>query len=145
MIDNNKLKGIYLNNYGYLKDGIIYKEYSSEADGEVFKSGEIFEKKEGICYINIFGDKFTYNDFLNEANGNEDIAEGCFEMMVQTWNCPESYINDCMDEDWIVQCNDCMYLYKPGVESCPKCGSHELTDGRLIEDVETDEIIKIII
>lgn len=108
--------------YGYIdKDGIIVREYSDEQDGLVYKNVEAFKEKKGICYINTDGVEYTYNDFLNECEGNEKIAVSCFSMMVITWNYPDSYVDDGLEEEYFTQCN-CMYLYDHNkLSECPKC------------------------
>lgn len=91
-------------NIGYIKDGVIITEYSDEADGNVFRSQEAFNKKEGICYVNMFECEFTYSDFLEVSGGNEEIAANCFEMMICTWNFPDSYIEDGLEEGYFIVC-----------------------------------------
>lgn len=108
-------------NIGQIIDGLIITEYSNEADGFVFRSQEAFNKKEGICYVNMFGNEFTYSEFLEASAGNEEIAASCFEMMICTWNFPDSYIEDGLDEGYFVECS-CGYLYDhKEVDKCPKC------------------------
>jgi hypothetical protein len=108
-------------NIGQIIDGVIITEYSNEADGNVFRSQDAFNKKEGICYVNMFGSEFTYADFLEATGGNEEIASWCFEMMICTWNLPESYIEDGLDEGYFVECS-CGYVYDHHeVDKCPKC------------------------
>jgi hypothetical protein len=126
-IDFNGIEVVLDLDFGHIdNDGNIVKEYSDEADGEVYRSMESFEGKEGICYVNIFDEKYTYSDFLAATGGNEEIAYDCFEMMICTWNCPESYVEDGIDEGYFVECN-CGYVYDHNnSDKCPKCGSHEI-------------------
>lgn len=89
--------------------------------GQVYRNQEAFENKEGICYINIFGTEYAYSDFLEAASGNAEIAIWCFEMMICTWNCPESYIEDGIDSDYFHECS-CGYIYDHHeTDKCPKC------------------------
>ncbi|KZL88925.1 hypothetical protein [Clostridium magnum] len=110
-------------NMGYIDEkGEIVREYSAEAEGEVYRSVEAFEKKEGICYINVFDVEFTYKDFLEEDCGNEEIARWCFEMMICTWNFPDSYFEDGVQEGYFTQCDKCCYIYDHNeIKECPKC------------------------
>lgn len=115
--------------YGKIVDGIIIKEYSESAEGLVFKSQEAFDSKKGVCYINCDGNSFTYQDFLSEAVGNTQLANWCFESMVDTWNYPDSYFEDGIEEGYFIQCT-CAYLIDHHIfDKCPSCGSKELIAG----------------
>lgn len=46
-----------MNNYGYIENGVIIKEYSQSAEGMVFKSEDVFKSKQGICGYVYFPDK----------------------------------------------------------------------------------------
>jgi len=112
---------------GYVKDGNIVKKYSDIVDGMVYKNTEAFLKKQGICYVNIFNAEFTYADILKECGGNEPIAIGCFEMLVECWNYPESYIEDGIESGWFGECSDCHYIFDlKESEKCPKCNSKKI-------------------
>lgn len=126
-MDLSNIEEIKLNlDYGHVdENGEIVREYTEEGDtGYVYRSEEAFNKKEGICYININGDKYSYADFLEAAHGNEDIARGSFEMQICTWNTPQEYIWDGLEEDidFFVECYGCGYIYDHNEEViCPKC------------------------
>lgn len=110
-----------ISNYGYIENGQIFKEYSCAAEGMVYKNTEAFNSRKGICYINSDNVSYTFDDFLEQACGNEEIAKWCFSMMVDTWNYPESYFDDGIESGYFKQC-DCMYIYDHKKYSkCPKC------------------------
>lgn len=61
-----------------LENGQIEKGASSQ--GMIYKSLEAFINKTGVCYVPELDDtEYTYMDFYNLVNGNEEIARVLFD------------------------------------------------------------------
>jgi hypothetical protein len=62
-------------------------------NGICFKSYSAFENKEGVCYIAENSDlRYTYNDFLELACGNEKLAKNIFDIV--DWQHPETVLDE---------------------------------------------------
>tara|TARA_R100001244_G_scaffold60743_1_gene51005 strand:+ start:675 stop:914 length:240 start_codon:yes stop_codon:yes gene_type:complete len=62
-------------------------------NGYCFKSNKAFKSKKGVCYIAELSDqKYTYNDFLNIAKGNKDLAQNLFDIV--DWQHPETLLEE---------------------------------------------------
>ncbi|MBU3173406.1 hypothetical protein [Clostridium estertheticum] len=137
---------INCNQYGHIKEnGMMQLELSPQGDIWIFKNIEAFEAKQGICYAIAIGNKdgydeddistFTYEDFLKECTGNEEVTQGCFEMSGEMNNYPDYYFDILMENDEVLQCK-CGYVYFPeGVTCCPKCRITTLMDDRDISEL----------
>ena len=69
----------------------FHKGMSSQ--GMIFKSGEAFNKKKGVCYIPELSDeKYTHKDFLRIADGNEKLAQTLFSIV--DWQHPETLMEE---------------------------------------------------
>jgi len=62
-------------------------------NGYCFKDYKAFESKKGVCYIPELTDhKYTYNDFMDIAKGNEELAKTLFDLV--DWQHPETLYNE---------------------------------------------------
>lgn len=75
---------------------IVENKYVKERalQGLIYKNSvAYFSKTKEVCYIpELFDKKYNYFDFLEIANGNEDIANYLFETV--DWQCPESLMQE---------------------------------------------------
>lgn len=95
--------------------------------GFIFKDPVAFRNKKGICYIperDFFEDGFTYNEFLEIAEGSDDVAEMLFEMV--DWQSPYSLLDELFVEGELNRCPSCGKLYlsydKPVCDNCKDVG-----------------------
>ena len=116
-----------------LENGEIVKGLTDQ--GMVFKNPRAFyEKLNEVCYIPELSDtKYTYQDFLNMANGNENIARILFDTV--DWQCPETLLDEYLREDELHICTKCNEMYKSyQVEHCPKCNQRKVVNIIKIDD-----------
>jgi rubrerythrin len=69
-----------------------------------------------------------YNDFLELAGGNRNIADMIFEVV--DWQYPASYVNSDLYDSGYGYCENCGYLFfiDEG-NTCPNCkGSNQQTE-----------------
>lgn len=122
--------------YGQIEaDGSLQLEISEQGDTMLYKNTEAFQAKEGICYaiteLDALGEMvtFTYNDFLEEAEGNERLARNCFEMTGEMNMYPDYYFEMGLEEGWFAQC-ECGHVFDHHKnDKCDRCGSRELLVG----------------
>lgn len=97
-------------------------ERGESYNGYIYKSLEAFLNKSGICYVPELSDnKYTYKDFLDMVNGNEEIARILFDSV--DWQYPETKLNELITEDEINFCMYCENTYDSyEVDYCPHCG-----------------------
>lgn len=109
-----------------LENGQIEKGASSQ--GMIYKSLEAFINKTGVCYVPELDDtEYTYMDFYNLANGNEEIARVLFDMV--DWQSPETKKNELLENDEIHICINCENMYDSyGADKCPHCGQLKVID-----------------
>lgn len=112
--------------YGNNYNGIPVREYSEEAGGLIYKSYTNFRNKEGICYINIYGGEYTYDDILELAEGNVTLAYTCFSLLGEVYNYPDSFFENAVEDGYITQCPKCGHVYVPYssdnlIDNCPRC------------------------
>ena len=103
------------------KSGEILRDFFRQ--GNVFKDGEAYAKKQGVCYVPELNDyKYTYNDFLTIANNNEAIADLLFEYV--DWQSPETLYDEWYNEDEIMECETCKKSFLTDGQDdvqCPFC------------------------
>lgn len=119
-------------NYGLLENGVFHAEQSS--DGYIYKNFNAFNSKEGICYIpsivfesvsteditleiiEALGEKaYSYNDFLELCNNNENAAEYVFSCV--SWESPSTTLEQlCVSG---ILCEHCFDELEDG-EECSK-------------------------
>lgn len=94
---------------GYIdKHGNVKKEFYRQ--GCIYKDTKAFSDKTGVCYIPELCDTmYTYDDFLEEAYGDEDIAKEIFELV--DWQSPSTLIQDYLDNGELKICDKCNKLY----------------------------------
>lgn len=69
-------------------------------NGYCFKDYKAFESKKGICYVPELTDhKYTYNDFLEIAKNNKELARTLFDLV--DWQHPETLYNELLIEEEI--------------------------------------------
>jgi len=69
-------------------------------NGYCFKDYKAFESKKGICYVPELTDhKYTYNDFLEIAKNNKELAQMLFDFV--DWQHPETLYNELLIEEEI--------------------------------------------
>lgn len=102
-----------------LEDGEVEKGQTNQ--GLVYKNPLAFRQKNGICYISELHDYgYTYEDILNESNGNEDIANIIFNHL--DWQSPSTLYHEYVMEDEIFECTNCKQSYLSyEVDKCPFC------------------------
>ena len=72
------------------------------------KDLKAFQNKKGTCYVPELSDeKYTYNDFLNIAKGNNKLAEQLFSVI--EWPDPETIIAEWQIEDEYNTCDNFAY------------------------------------
>lgn len=120
---------------GSFENSVFYSEMTD--DGQVFKSLNAFNSKEGICYIpsltfeeygpsisldNIEDNSYiaySYQDFLDMCLGNEESAKILFDMV--TWRYLETEIEGLTEIDYDI-CGACGTIYDLQEFSyCPSC------------------------
>ena len=103
-----------------LENGEI--ERGESYNGYIYKSLEAFLNKSGICYVPELSDnKYTYKDFLDMVNGNEELAEILFDLV--DWQSPGTKLDELIADDEVNFCINCEKAYKSYmVDSCPHCG-----------------------
>ncbi|MBZ9622886.1 hypothetical protein G9F71_008470 [Clostridium sp. FP2] len=126
---------IKCNEYGCIENEKFKLEISINGDVLVYKNIAAFQSKHGVCYavaeLNEPNEisKYTYNNFLEEAEGNEILARNCFEMTGEMNTYPDYYFEMGLEEGWFVQCK-CMHVFDHHTnDKCPRCGSRELVVG----------------
>ena len=56
------------------------------------KNVKAFQDKKGTCYVpDLSDEKYTYNDFLRIANGNEKLAQQLFSVV--EWQHPDMLLH----------------------------------------------------
>ena len=97
--------------------------------GFVFKDPIAFSRKTGICYIPEYDDfigGYTYENFLEISEGNEEIAEFLFETV--DWQHPETLLDECFSEGEIDHCPKCDKLYwSYEKKMCDQCADNEIS------------------
>lgn len=107
-----------------LENGEIVKGLSEQ--GEVYKNSKAFYKKlNEVCYIpELSDDGYTYEDFLNLANGSEEVASMLFDTV--DWQSPETLLDECFAEGEVHSCLKCKKMYLSySAECCPYCGQRK--------------------
>lgn len=109
-----------------LDDGDIEKGRTDQ--GLVYKNPLAFRQKNGICYVAELSEyEYTYEDFLNISNGNEDIANIIFETV--DWQSPGTLYDEYIQNDEIYECAKCKKSYLSyEVDNCPFCGDKKIVD-----------------
>ena len=104
---------------------VIHRE--STEQGEVYKNEQnYYFHSEEPCYVpEMSDDIYTGNDFMELAEGNQDIADLLFDMV--DWQSPETLMCDLMSTNEIIRCENCgkLVLYGDGMSNiiCPHCHS----------------------
>lgn len=109
---------------GRIKGNIIEKDWSGE--GYVYKNPNEFHEGGDVCYVpeltgNFIDDAhvYFYEDFLELAGGNDDMAAFIFESV--TWEHPETCADN-LGDIGIINCTACNYMYDlERTNTCPKC------------------------
>lgn len=104
-----------------LEDGTIEKDYTDQ--GLVYKNQLAFITKKGTCYVPELSEtEYTYDDFLEIAKGNHDIASQLFYSV--DWQSPSTLYDEWIQEDEINECTNCKKAYfSYEVTRCPYCSS----------------------
>lgn len=105
-----------------LENGEIEKGQS--AQGLIYKNSEAFNNKKDVCYVpELNNTKYTYDDFISIANGNEDIAKELFNCV--DWQSPETLMEEWFNSDEVYTCDKCKKTYfSYDIDNCPFC-AHE--------------------
>jgi DNA-directed RNA polymerase subunit RPC12/RpoP len=111
-----------------LENGEIKKGLSSQ--GEVYKSYPAFYNKTNeTCYVGELNDfEYTYKDFLDLANGNEEIAKHIFDTV--DWQSPQTYLEEMLEYNDVGECSKCgklIYLSDEDETVCPFCSTKRLS------------------
>lgn len=109
-----------------LENGQIEK--GASAQGMIYKNLEAFVNKTGVCYVPELDDtEYTYMDFYNLVNGNEELARVLFDMV--DWQSPETKLDELVQNDEINFCANCENAYDSyEVDKCPHCGQLKVID-----------------
>jgi len=97
----------------------IYMEGTTFKDTEAF-----FNHPNEPCYSSELSDvAYTHQDFLDLFNGQEEIAELCFDTL--EWKDPATWYEEAICNEEIAMCPHCKKLYLMYGETCPcpVCGS----------------------
>lgn len=95
---------------GYIDiNGNINKEFYEQ--GYIYKDTDAFENNiDEVCYVpELSNYEYKYEDFLNIAEGNKNIATEIFETV--DWQCPETVLNDWFVNGEIARCTRCNSLF----------------------------------
>jgi len=66
-------------------------------NGYCFKDYKAFKNRKGTCYVpELTDNKYTYNDFLEIAKDNRELAQTLFDLV--DWQHPETLYNDLLIE-----------------------------------------------
>lgn len=104
-----------------LADGTIERE--STFEGCIFKDERAFLNKTGVCYVGELDDtEYTYEDFIDMANNNEDIAKRIFYSL--NWQSPGTKLEELIEQDEVHTCTNCNKMFLSyDVENCPYCNA----------------------
>ena len=122
-----------LKNCGLFENGVFYPGQSS--DGKIYKNFNAFHSKEGVCYIpsivfesmpvrrdvtlktieELGEEVYTYKDFLELCNNNEDAAEYVFSCV--SWESPSTTLEQLCNDG--ILCGHCFDELEEG-EECSK-------------------------
>ena len=93
--------------------------------GVIYKNPLAYKRKVGICYVpenDTFVSGYDYNDFLEIAEGNEEIADYLFDTV--DWQHPETLFDENIREGEFAYCPSCGKLYmsynKPICDDCKR-------------------------
>ena len=122
-----------------LEDGTIEKGVSSQ--GMIYKSLEAFINKTGVCYVPELDDtEYTYTDFENLVNGNEELARVLFDMV--DWQSPETKLDELVENDEINFCLNCENTYDSyEVDKCPHCGQLKVINTNSTDNSDIYEFV----
>lgn len=128
-----------------LKNGEIVRGLSEQ--GDIYKNSKAFYKKlNEVCYISeLSDDGYTYEDFLNLANGSEEVASMLFDTI--GWQSPRTLLLECLSEDKVHYCLRCNKMYLSyNVEYCPYCGQrkeihHAIVKNKILHYYKVEDVI----
>ena len=88
----------------------------------------LHKNKTGVCYVPELDDtEYTYMNFYNIVNGNEELARVLFDMV--DWQSPETKLDELVQNDEINFCVNCENAYDSyEVDKCPHCGQLKVID-----------------
>jgi hypothetical protein len=102
-----------------LEDGTIEKDVYDGAD--IYKSyPDFYNKTDKVCYVpEQDDDEYTYSDFLEMMNGNEELATHLFNVV--SWQHPETLREEWLDEGYIEECSNCGKYFEVNEGVTPEC------------------------